>query len=416
MRLTLNYINRWKQSGFISPVTYKFLYVGDGTLPRAYELPKIHKQNCRFKIVVSYLNSSLYKLLIYLHKIMFKIFPTAHSHILNSFQLVNRLADISINDNFILISLDVVFLFTNIPIELSIASIYGTPMGSPLFPIIENIVLQNLEKKALDTLTFIPPFYVRYVDDAALAVLSSLHECTLNIFNYFHPRIVFLLSHSRFHQKNLIFITNILLDNNYLLNFIPSYFSLDKLHQFIKVQKGCLPKLSTIETYYRNVFYKINYNDCNASYVDQTNRKLDTKIKEHRNHIRRNTSSHSVITDHRLSYYHEFRWNEVEVLDEELNFNKRLISEMLYIKRQRSNLNLQTDTKCLHETYVTAIIEHLIVLLNLVKKKLFAIVVLSFNNNILLGPHFVSSINCHIVLSETKASSLILSSSNHLVQ
>jgi len=40
----------------------------------------------------------------------------------------------------------------------------------------------------------------------------------------------------------------------------------------------------------------------------------------------------------------------VEVLDEELNFNKRLISE-IHIKKQKQGLNLKKDTDLLHPIY-----------------------------------------------------------------
>lgn len=43
-------------------------------------------------------------------------------------------------------------------------------MGSPLSSVIANVVLQDLEDYALNKLSFIPPFYLRYVDDIALAV------------------------------------------------------------------------------------------------------------------------------------------------------------------------------------------------------------------------------------------------------
>jgi len=46
---------------------------------------------------------------------------------------------------------------------------FGTSMGSPLSPIIAEIVLQDLEKKALGLLSIEIPFYHRYVDDIALA-------------------------------------------------------------------------------------------------------------------------------------------------------------------------------------------------------------------------------------------------------
>jgi len=49
--------------------------------------------------------------------------------------------------------------------------------------------------------------------------------------------------------------------------------------------------------------------------------------KEYRNHVKRNTSQHSVITDYRLLDY-EFDWKNVEILDEEPILQKRLMSEI----------------------------------------------------------------------------------------
>lgn len=154
-------------------------------------------------------------------------------------------------------------------------------MGSPLSPIIADITLQNLEKRILAMLPINLPFYVRYVDDVALAAPSSMLNDVLNTFNSLHPRLqfimekgvdnrlnflditlivnggtiefdwyhkptfsgrylnfesthslcqkrdtitgltdrAFLLSHPRFHQKNMELVVNILLENGYPLNF-----------------------------------------------------------------------------------------------------------------------------------------------------------------------------------------------------
>jgi len=37
-----------------------------------------------------------------------------------------------------------------------------------------------------------------------------------------------------------------------------------------------------------------------------------------------------VITEHRSEYSHEFDWEDAIILDEEVYYNKRLISEMIY--------------------------------------------------------------------------------------
>ncbi|KYN22630.1 hypothetical protein ALC57_04969, partial [Trachymyrmex cornetzi] len=127
-----------------------------------------------------------------------------------------------------------------------------------------------------------------------------------------------------------------------------SFFSVNKLNKFIRVHKDSLPIESK-----RNVVYRINC--CDASYVGQTGRRLKTRIAEHRNHIRWNTSSKSVITEHRLQQGHDFNWNDIRILDEEHCYNKRLVSEMLNIKKQNNNLNLQTDTEGLHKSYIPII-------------------------------------------------------------
>lgn len=77
-------------------------------------------------------------------------------------------------------------------------------------------------------------------------------------------------------------------------------------------------------------------------------------ILEHRNHINRNTTQHSIITDHRLFNY-EFDWDMVETLNEEHILGKRLLSKIIYIIRKNS-FTLQSDTECLKYKY--ALINH----------------------------------------------------------
>jgi len=49
----------------------------------------------------------------------------------------------------------------------------GTPMGSPLSPIIVEIILQDLETSAIDNLPIQPLFYYRYVNDIVLMAPSD---------------------------------------------------------------------------------------------------------------------------------------------------------------------------------------------------------------------------------------------------
>lgn len=122
---------------------------------------------------------------------------------------------------------------------------FRTPMGSPLSPIIADIVLQDLENKALSTLSFTPSFYFRYVDDVALAVPSELIEYTLNIFNSFHARLQFTVEIGLNNSLNFLDIT-MLLDNKRIvydwyhketfsgryLNFLSQSFMSEKGHGY----------------------------------------------------------------------------------------------------------------------------------------------------------------------------------------
>jgi len=211
---------------------------------------------------------------------------------------------------------------------------------------------------------------------------------------------VILLSHPEFHKSIFDFIINVFLDNGYPLDLIfssirrrlqikshlnsqkcneqkevpsHSYFIIpyvsciskkfmqlfknnsfcklvfscyNKLSKFIKIHKDALPSSSR-----SNVVYKINCLDCDTSYIDQTKCTLNTRVSEHRNHVRRNITQNSVITDNRSNFRHELDWDNVKILDEEMNYNKRLISEMIFIIKQKHGLNAQIDTALLDPIY-----------------------------------------------------------------
>lgn len=66
-------------------------------------------------------------------------------------------------------------------------------MGSPLSPIVADIVLQDIETKALNILRFKPTFYLRYVDDILFAVPNSETNYVLEVFNSLQNKLQFTL-------------------------------------------------------------------------------------------------------------------------------------------------------------------------------------------------------------------------------
>lgn len=223
-------LKRWRSEKLISNHTFRSLMYSEGVLPRAYGLPKIHKVNCPLRIIVSFINCPLHAVASFLHKCLYDNLPKPRRHVSNSFELVNKLKDLCIDDHYDLLSLDVVNLFTNVLLNLVIRGIgrrwyflnskitvsyneflialrlifysnffkfnnkiykqiFGTPMGSSLFPILADIVMQDLEENAISCLSLRLPFYSQYVDDVVLGTPSSLISEILNLFNSFHKRL-----------------------------------------------------------------------------------------------------------------------------------------------------------------------------------------------------------------------------------
>jgi len=88
-------------------------------------------------------------------------------------------------------------------------------MGFPLSSIVADLMLQNLGSHTLDELSFIPPFYIRYVDDIALAAPCTLFDKLLDTFNSFHPKLKFTME-VRGSQLNFLELT-IIIRNSFMI-------------------------------------------------------------------------------------------------------------------------------------------------------------------------------------------------------
>ncbi|KYN43063.1 hypothetical protein ALC56_02502, partial [Trachymyrmex septentrionalis] len=197
-----------------------------------------------------------------------------------------------------------------------------------LSSVLTDLMMQDLKSEVLSAFDFHIPLF-RYVNDIVMAVPSKRIYNVSHTFNNFYPRLqftfeigginfldsiktikknvlqfdwyqkptysgrilnfwsqhpisqkrgvisglvdkAFLLSHRDFHGKNLI----------ERIDHKISFFSINKLNRFIKVHKN-LPQMEK-----KNIIYKIECKDCNASYVGQIHKNLKIKIKQHNNYIR----------------------------------------------------------------------------------------------------------------------------------
>ncbi|KYN19316.1 hypothetical protein ALC57_08343, partial [Trachymyrmex cornetzi] len=208
------------------------------------------------------------------------------------------------------------------------------------------------------------PFFYRYVDDICTAVLPSNIDNLLEMFNSFHPRLQFTLELG---GERLEFLdTTIIISNKKFvfdwyrkstfsgrfLNFHSNHPIAQKKDTiFSLVDRAFL--LSDFTLHKKNLTFIINIlldNDYTLTFI--FNMLIISLLI---NHIKYNASTRSVITEHRLQYDHDFQWDNVRVLDEEPCYRKRLTSEMLNIKKQTVGLNLQNDTEGLHKAYTLII-------------------------------------------------------------
>ncbi|KYQ50018.1 hypothetical protein ALC60_10894, partial [Trachymyrmex zeteki] len=111
------------------------------------------------------------------------------------------------------------------------------------------------------------------------------------------------------------------------------------LNCFIKTGKDKIKKEEK-----SNVVYKINCSNCKASYVGQTKRKLITRLKEHKANIKKPCTELTVVSQHQLKHNHKFDWDDTIILNSEVSYYKRTVSEMIHIKKQDLGLNKQNGT------------------------------------------------------------------------
>jgi len=71
--------------------------------------------------------------------------------------------------------------------------------------------------------------------------------------------------------------------------------------------------------------------------------------------IKKKSGLLSVVSKHILDNDHEMDWKGIVILDKEPSYAKRIISEMIYIKRQQRGLIKQSDTDLLSDTYLPII-------------------------------------------------------------
>lgn len=268
---------------------------------RIYGLIKIHKKDFPMRPIVSACSSPGFKLAKFFVIVLNTVFPEIGFHIKNSTDFVENISKLQIAEHELMLSFDVVSMFTNIPIDHMIELISGRKdaifnrfkidfqlvkealyfllrdcavfswngkfykqkdslaMGSPLSPILARILMSDVINRTLIGLRNQPKFLALYVDDSFWIVDRDDVFHILDTLNKYHHQINFTVEIEKANQINFLDVSIIRSGSSILTNWFKKPFSSSRLlNYFSHHERSCI--VETAKAYVRMVLKLSNGN------------------------------------------------------------------------------------------------------------------------------------------------------------
>lgn len=289
-----NFVKQLIESGTIH-ISDKHKYGDNCTIPsQIYGLIKVHKKDYPIRPIVSSCGSSGFKLANFFTEILTETFDEMGHHVKNTPHVIEKIKGVTLDQDDIMISFDVVSMFTNIPIDHMITLIkkkqhiiestynikFGLfteillyllrdsaifnwnektyrqkdslAMGSPLSPILAKILMNDILDTTLPTLPSQPKALALYVDDSFWVVNKNLVTIISNALNAYHPRIKFT---NEVEENKRIAFLNLMVhrtEEELITNwYMKPYASMRLLNYESHHEKPCI--IETAKAYIHNV-------------------------------------------------------------------------------------------------------------------------------------------------------------------
>ncbi|XP_064458851.1 uncharacterized protein LOC135369116 [Ornithodoros turicata] len=241
-------LRKLRTKKLITDSLYWKLFTSDGATPKIYGLPKVHKNNCPLRPIVSFIGAPSYNVSKFLAELLAPLMYKNDQSVKNSAEFCELIRDIRIDDGDVMKSFDVISLFTNVPIDVALSVVRtklradvdledrtdlsvedilellklclgqtffqfknrffkqtdGCPMGSPISTTIANLVMEFVEDKALEDAGQFITFYRRYVDDTFVIIKKNFTNTFFDKLNSIHPNIQFTCEEEK--EKKIAFL------------------------------------------------------------------------------------------------------------------------------------------------------------------------------------------------------------------
>jgi predicted GIY-YIG superfamily endonuclease len=221
-------------------------------------------------------------------------------------------------------------------------------MGSPLSPIAANIFMEYFEESFVMSSHLKPSLWIRYLDDCLVIWKHGKEELLkyLNYLNSCHKNIKFTFELEKDKQIPFLDILIIKRTDGTLGHTIyrkpthtNKYLTAHKPHK--KIKDFTNSAKDSIEAKNKCGVYKINCN-CGLSYIGQTGRKIEERIKEHERNIRLEQTAKSAVAEHTITQGHEIEWEKSTLLHKNHRYKNRIITEAIEIHRHK-NINFNRE-------------------------------------------------------------------------